>query len=46
MGCVARVEKTDILRGFVGKPIRNRPLGRTRHTCEDNIKMDINNIGC
>jgi hypothetical protein len=29
----------------VGKPARERPLGRCRHRWEDNIGMDIKEIG-
>jgi len=30
----------------VGKPEGNRPLGRTRRRREDNIKMDLQEVGC
>jgi len=30
----------------VGKPEGKRPLGRTRHSWEDNIKMDLQEVGC
>jgi len=30
----------------VGKPERNRPLGRPRRRWEDNIKMDLQEVGC
>ena len=30
----------------MGKPERKRPLGRPRHRCEDNIKMDLREVGC
>jgi hypothetical protein len=30
---------------FVGKPESKRPLGRPRHRWEDNIKMDLGEIG-
>jgi len=33
-------------RGLVGKPGGNRPLGRIRHRWEDNIKMDLQEVGC
>ena len=29
---------------LVGKPMGKRPLGRLRHRCEDNIKMDLSEI--
>ena len=33
-------------RVLVGKPERRRPLGRPRHRWEDNIKMDLQDVGC
>ena len=30
---------------LVGKPEGKRPLGRPRHRCEDNIKMDLREVG-
>ena len=39
-------EKTGIYRVLVGKPERNRPLGRPRCGCEDNIKIDLQEVGC
>jgi len=30
----------------VGKPEGKRPLGKPRHTWEDNIKMDLQEVGC
>jgi len=30
----------------VGKPEGKRPLGRTRHRGEDNIKMDLQEVEC
>ena len=29
-----------------GKPKRKRPLGRPRRRWEDNIKMDLQEVGC
>jgi hypothetical protein len=29
----------------VGKPEEKRPLGRPRHRWEDNIKMDVEEVG-
>jgi len=33
-------------RVLVGKPEGKRPLGRPRHRWEDNIKMDLQELGC
>ena len=30
---------------LVGKPEGKRPLGRPRHRCENNIKMDLQEVG-
>jgi hypothetical protein len=30
---------------FTSKPIGKRPLGRPRHRWEDNIRMDLKEIG-
>ena len=30
----------------MGKPERKRPLGRSRRRWEDNIKMDLQEVGC
>jgi hypothetical protein len=32
--------------GLVGKPEGKRPLGRPRRRWEDNIKMDLQEVGC
>jgi hypothetical protein len=32
-------------RALVGKPEGRRPLGRTRRRWEDNIKMDLREVG-
>jgi hypothetical protein len=43
---VARIgEWRDIYRVLVGKPDGKRPLGRTRSRWEDNIKIDLSEIG-
>jgi hypothetical protein len=45
-GHVARMgEKRNVYRLLVGKPERNRPLGRPRRRWIDNIKMDLLEIG-
>jgi len=38
-------EDREVNRVLVGKPEGKRPLGRLRHRCEDNIKMDIQEVG-
>ena len=46
-GHVARMgEKRGVYRVLVGKPEGKRPLGRPRHRWEDNIKMDLQEVGC
>jgi len=46
-GHVARVgESTDAYRVLVGKLEGQTPLGRPRHRWEDNIKMDLQEVGC
>jgi hypothetical protein len=40
-GHVARMEKRNAYRLSVGKPEGKRPLGRSRHRCVDNIRMDL-----
>jgi hypothetical protein len=39
-------ERRDVYSVLVGKPERNKPLGRPRHRYEDNIKMDLQELGC
>ena len=33
-------------RGLVGKPEGSRPLGRPRRRWEDNIRIDLREVGC
>jgi hypothetical protein len=43
---VARMgEERGVHRVLVGKPEGNRPLGRPRRRWEDNIKMDVQEVG-
>jgi hypothetical protein len=35
-----------VYRVFVGKPEGRRPLGRPRRRWEDNIRMDLREVGC
>ena len=39
-------ETTGVYRVFVGKPDGKRTLGRPRRRWEDNIKMDLQEVGC
>jgi hypothetical protein len=42
---VARIgDRTGAYRVFVGKPEGKKPLGRPKHTWEDNIKMGLEEI--
>jgi hypothetical protein len=45
-GHVARMGKDrGVHRVLVGKPVGKRPLGRPRHRWDDNIKMDLQEVG-
>jgi hypothetical protein len=45
-GHVARMgEERGVQRVLVGKPEGRRPLGRPRRRWEDNIKMDVQEVG-
>jgi hypothetical protein len=45
-GHVARIgEERGVYRVLVGKPDGKRPLGRLRRRLEDNIKMDVQEVG-
>jgi hypothetical protein len=39
-------ERRGVYRILVGKCEGKRPLGRPRHRREDNIKMDLREVGC
>jgi len=46
-GHVARIwERRAIYRVLVGKPEGKRPLERPRRRWEDNVKMDLREVGC
>jgi len=46
-GHVVRMgERRGVYRVSVGKPEGQRPLGRPRRRREDNIKMDLREVGC
>ena len=45
-GHVTRMEEgRGVHKVLVGKPAGKRPLGRSRHRWEDNIKMDLEEVG-
>jgi len=39
-------ERKGVYRVFVGKPEEKRPLGRPKCRWADNIKMDLQEVGC
>jgi len=39
-------KRTHVHRLLVGKPEGEGPLGKLRHRWEDNIKMDLKEMGC
>ena len=39
-------ERRGVYRVLVGKPEGKRPLGRPRRRLEDNIKMELQEVGC
>jgi len=46
-GYVARMgEEMGVYRVLVGKPERRRPLGRPRCRWVDNIRRDLEEVGC
>jgi hypothetical protein len=46
-GHVAHIgEKSGVYRVLVAKPERKRPFGRPMRSWEDNIKMDLREVGC
>jgi len=44
--CSAYGGRRGVYRVLVGKPEGKRPLGRLRRRWEDNIKMDLQEVGC
>ena len=47
VGHVARMgEERGVYRFWVGKPEGKRPLGKPRRRWVDNIKMDLQEVGC
>jgi hypothetical protein len=39
-------EDRGVHRVLMGKPAGKRPMGRPRRRSEDNIKMDLQKVGC
>ena len=47
MGRAARTgERRSVYRVFVGNPDKKKTPGRPRRRWEDNIKMDLQEVGC
>jgi hypothetical protein len=44
--CTTYVKMRGVYGVLVGKPEEKRPLGRPRRRREDNIKMDLQEVGC
>jgi hypothetical protein len=44
--CSTCGERRGVYRVLVGKPEGKRPLERPRRRWEDNIKMDLQEVGC
>jgi hypothetical protein len=44
--CSSDGEGRGVYRVFGEKPEERRPMGRPRHRWEDNIKMDLQELGC
>jgi hypothetical protein len=43
---VCMEQRRGVYRVLVGKAEGEKPLGRPRHSYEDNIKMDLHEVGC
>jgi hypothetical protein len=47
VGHVARIgEERGVYRFLVGKPEGKRPVGRPRRRWVDNVRMDLQEVGC
>ena len=42
----SKEDRRGVCRVWVGKPEGNKALGRPRRRWEDNIKMDLQEVGC
>jgi len=45
-GCSTYGKRRDVYRVLVRKPEEKSPFGRFRRRWEDNIKMDLQEVGC
>jgi hypothetical protein len=43
--CNTHVDKRNVYRNLLGRPEGKKPLGRPRRRWEDNIKIDVGDIG-
>jgi len=46
VACSTYGEGRGVYRDLVGKPEEKIPLGRPRRRWDDNIKMDLQEVGC
>jgi hypothetical protein len=44
--CNSDEEERGVYRALVGEPEGKRPLWRQRHRRKDNIRMDLQEVGC
>jgi hypothetical protein len=44
--CSTYWERKGVYRVFMGRPEGKKQLGRPRRRWEDNIKVDLQNVGC
>jgi hypothetical protein len=44
--CSMDGEERGVYRVLAVKPVGKRPLGRPRHRWEDNIRLDLQEVGC
>jgi len=44
--CSTHGRDEKCIKFLVKKPEGKRPLGSSRHRCEDNIKMDLEEVRC